>query len=194
MKKFLTVVMLLLFLCSCKKDKPEETEIPEYTFEIQSEKVDMSGYEGVTSTKHNFRLIKLSEVFRTIDEGSSGVFFLGRTNCGCCQEVTRILNEAAIESDVTIYYIDPYDEDFNLVSDTEVRERTLNYLYDILGENEEGSKDLMTPHVFTVINGHFGDSQVCFDYMKVDNFDPDKKAEALKSRYLEMLEPFKNQK
>ena len=75
----------------------------------------------------------------------------------------------------------------------EMREKTMNYLYDILDENEEGEKDLMTPHLFTVINGHFGDSQICFDNMRVDNADAKKKAKALKKRYLEMLEPFKKQ-
>ena len=191
MKKFILILLMLLLLCSCK-DKPE-AEVPKYTFDIQSDRVDMSGYDGVTSTKHNFRVVKLSEVFRTIDEGSSGVFFLGRTNCGCCQEVTWILNEAAMETDVIIYYIDPYDEEFNLVSDAEMRQKTMDYLYDILDPNEEGEKDLMTPHFFTVINGHFGDSQVCFDNMKVNNSDPEAKAKKLKDRYLEMLEPFKNQ-
>ena len=190
MKKTVLVLLMLLLLCSCKENKTIEK--PEYTFEIQSDRVDMSGYDGVTSTKHMFRVVKLSEVFRTIDEGSSGVFFLGRTNCGCCQEVTCILNEAATETGVTVYYIDPYDEEYNLVSDAEIRKKTMEYLYDILDENEEGEKDLMTPHFFTVINGHFGDSQVCFDYLKVENSDADGKASKLKKRYLEMLEPFKN--
>ena len=189
MKKSLIILLMLLFLCSCKKEK--EIEVPEYTFEIQSERIDMSGYDGVTSTKHNFRLVKLSEVFRTFDENSSGVFFLGRTNCGCCQEVAKILNEAAMEYGVTVYYIDPYDEEFDLVSDLEMRQKTMEYLYDVLDENEEGEKDLMTPHFFTVINGHFGDSQVCYDHMKVDNSDPEGKAAKLKERYLEMLKPFK---
>ena len=192
MKKFILILMMFLLLCSCKEEK-KESEIPGYTFEIESERIDMSGYEGVTSTKHNFRIVKLSEVFRTIDEGSSGIFYLGRTNCGCCQEITRILNEAAMELNVNVYYIDPYDEDYDLVSDVEIRKKTMEYLYDILDPNEEGEKDLMTPHVFTVINGHFGDSQVCFDHMKVDNSNKEKKASALKSRYLEMLEPFQNQ-
>lgn len=191
MKKFVLLILMLLLLCSCKEEK--KTEIPKYTFEIQSDRIDMSGYDGVTSTKHKFRIVKLSEVFRTIDEGSSGVFFLGRTNCGCCQEVTKVLNEAAMEADVTVYYIDPYDEEFDLVSDAEMRQKTMEYLYEILDPNEEGEKDLMTPHFFTVINGHFGDSQVCFDNMKVNNSDPESKAKLLKNRYLEMLEPFKNQ-
>ncbi|MBO4918560.1 MAG: hypothetical protein J5365_00230 [Erysipelotrichaceae bacterium] len=193
MKKILLILMMFLMLCSCRNEEERETEIPEYTFEMQSEPIDMSGYDGVTSTRHKFRIIRLSEVFRTIDEKSSGVFFIGRTNCGCCQEVVMILNEAAMECDVNIYYIDPYDEDYNLVSDMEMREKTMNYLYEILDENEEGEKDLMTPHLFTVINGHFGDSQICFDNMRVDNADAEKKTKALKKRYLEILEPFKKQ-
>ena len=97
-----------------------------------------------------------------------------------------------MEADVNVYYIDPYDEEFDLVSDGEMRKKTMEYLYEILDPNEEGEKDLMTPHFFTVINGHFGDSQVCYDHMKVEGNDPDTKAAKLKARYLEMLEPFKS--
>ena len=67
MKKIVLLFITLLLLCSCNTEK-KETEIPEYTFVIQSTTIDMSGYDGVTSTKHKFRLVKLSEVFRTIDE------------------------------------------------------------------------------------------------------------------------------
>ena len=55
MKRCFLLLCVMLVLSSC--GKKNETEKISYNYEIVSKSVDMSGYEGVNSVKHNFRLI-----------------------------------------------------------------------------------------------------------------------------------------
>ncbi len=184
MKKLLLCFLLLLVLCGCKGK--QEIPTPEYPYQIVSDKVDMSGYEGVSSTDHKFRLIKVQELFNTIDLRSSGVFYLGRHNCNCCQKVSRYLNEVAKELDVTVYYIDVYNPDEPL-TEKELQDKLYEYLYEILGTDENGSKTLLTPQVFSIVNGEFYGSQICFDNYSLDN---EAKIEQFKDSYRSLMKPF----
>ena len=185
MKKILIVLILALSLVSCSK-KEEEALVPEYPYEIVSDRVDMSAYTGVTSTDHNFRLIKVTELFNTIDNKSSGVFYLGRTSCNCCQSVCKYLNEVAKELGVTVYYIDVYNPDEPL-TEKEMQEKLYEYMYEILGHDDEGNKTLLTPQVFSVVNGEFYGSQICFDNYKLDT---DAQIEEFKDAYRALMKPF----
>ena len=74
-KKVFIILLVLLTCASCKK--------VDYTYDISYIDVDMSEYEGMNSTQHMFRAVTVQELFNCIDNKSSGVFYLGRTNCGC---------------------------------------------------------------------------------------------------------------
>lgn len=181
-KKIICIILCLFVLCSCAK-----TETPEYTYEIKSTAVDMSAYTGVTSTNHNFREITLNELLNVIDNKSSGVFFIGFSLCNCCQRVTRYLNEVAQELNVTVYYIDAYNEETPL-TEKKNQEILYEYLGDIISLDENGQKILLTPHVFSIINGKPIGSQICFD-----NFDIDASEDQLnkfKDAYRKILKPF----
>lgn len=181
MRKLLIILLICLGLCSCSK----EEETVNYTYEIQSKKVDMSAYEGVNSTNHNFRLILPSELFKAIDAKSSGVFYLGRANCGCCQQICRYINEVAKELNVTVYYIDAYNQEEPL-SDEENYNKLFEYMEPILKE-VDGEKTLLTPHVFALINGELKDNQVCFDGYSIDT---DSNIERFKDVYRKIMKPF----
>ena len=186
MKKILILfLVLLIFGCSNNNNKPN------YPYEIQSEKVDMSAYNGVTSTNHNFRLIVPSELYKCIDNKSSGIFYLGRNNCNCCQTVCSYLNEVAQELDVTVYYIDVFNEKEPLTI-KENQDQLYEYLYDILGLGEDGEKVLLTPHVFSVVNGEFYDSLICHDGMQMDAIPTSQQIEVLKNKYRNIMKPFIN--
>ena len=73
MKKLLLIFLLILSACA-------ESNKPNYPYEVKAEKVDMSMYEGVSSTKHNFMKTKASELFKCFEEKSSGIFYIGRKN------------------------------------------------------------------------------------------------------------------
>ena len=188
MKKILIVLLcLLLFSCSSNSSKTNTT--PEYPYEIVSKQVDMSSYEGVSSTAHNFRAITVSELFNTIDNKSSGIFYLGRSNCGCCQTVCKYISQAATKAGVTVYYIDVYNQDEPL-TDPELQDKLLKYMYEIANTDENNEKVLLTPHVFSVVNGEFYGSQVCYDNLELDYNPTDKQVEALINVYLKIFEPF----
>ena len=188
MKRIVFFLSVLLVLCGC--NKKEEIPVPEYPYEITSSRVDMSEYEGVTSTDHNFRLIRVEELFNTIDEKSSGVFYLGRTNCGCCQRVCRYLNEVAKELNVTVYYIDVYNEEEDLADDKQLQDKLFGYLYEILGTDGEGNRTLLTPQVFSVVNGEFYGSQICFDDHELDTEPTQTQIEKFKDSYRKIMKPF----
>lgn len=192
MKKIISILLLLFITLGC-------SENPTYQYEIESYDVDMSQYEGVSSTNHMFRRIVVEELFNCIDNKSSGVFYLGRENCGCCQSTTRYLNEVAEELGVTIYYINPYDKDSPLVDDDseivceECKERTdklKEYLYEILDENSDGEKVLQTPEVFSIVDGKFYGYMICMDSQRWDNPPTQKQIDKLKDRYRRILKPF----
>ena len=187
MKKFFIILCVVFLLSSCGKKEENKPEI-KYTYEIISKSVDMSGYEGVNSVKHNFRLIRPTELFNVIDNKSSAVFYIGRTNCGCCQRVCRYLNEVALELGVTVYYIDAYNEEEPL-TDPDLQNKVKEYLDPILGE-EDGEKTLLTPQVFSVINGELALSQICFDNYVLDPTPTEDQIEKFKDSYRAILSPF----
>ena len=183
MKKLLIVLMLvLLYSCSNNPGKPR------YTYDIQSETVDMSAYEGVLSTKHNFRSIVADEFFNAYDNKSSGIFYLGRSNCNCCQTITKYLSEVASEMGVTVYYMDAYNQK-QPITEKETFNKMLEYMNPILNE-EDGEKVLLTPHVFTLINGKYVGSQICHDNLDFDNNPTEQQINTLKDIYRAMFEPF----
>lgn len=189
MKKLFIVLIISLMLFSCSKKKEDDSSIVKYPYEIKSKQVDMSAYEGVSSTNHNFKKITVDELFNTIDKKSSGIFYLGRSNCGCCQRVTKYMSQAAMQAGVTIYYIDVYDEEQPLTNQA-IQDKLLKYMYDIANTDDNNEKVLLTPHVFSVVNGEFYGSQVCYDGMELDPSPSEKQVKTLINAYLKIFEPF----
>ncbi|MBQ6334879.1 MAG: hypothetical protein IJI46_07430 [Erysipelotrichaceae bacterium] len=188
MRKIIACLFILLLLVSCgRKQEEEETLKPEYTYEIVSTRIDMSAYEGVSSTDHNFRLISVKELFNVIDNKSSGIFYFGRENCNCCQRVCKYLDEVAKELNQTVYYIDAYNQQDGLIEDKQLQEKLSSYLEPIMGFGEDGEKTLLTPHVFSVVNGEFYASQICFDDYSLDS---ETQIEKFKDSYRNIMKPF----
>ena len=189
MKKYSLIFLIFLMLVACNKKDNDSSDKPQYTYTIVADDVDMSSYPGVNSTLHNFKSVTVSEFFNTIDNKSSGIFYLGRSNCGCCKTVTKYVNEVAQELGVTIYYIDVYNEKQPL-TDRELQDKLKLYMHDILNEDDKGEKAIYTPHLFTVINGELSKNLICYD--DVDFTDPPsaKQENNLKNIYREIMEPF----
>lgn len=185
MKKLIALIALLFIVCGCQE---KETVKPEYTFEIVSENIDMSAYSGILSTDHKFRKVSIDELYRTIDMKSSGVFYVATSTCGCCQNITKYLNEVAKEMDVTVYYVDVYDPDHDL-SLAENQELYRNYLEEIMGTSD-GEKVILTPHLIVIVNGEFYGSQICFDGLNLSDVSTEKEIEKIKSVYKKLLKPF----
>ncbi len=153
MKKITGLLLTLLLAISLLGCSKEEAQF----IEIASFDVDMSGYESMPSTNHHFRGITPEEFMRVYEEDGSGIFYIGYTGCPNCQAMVPTIEEAAIETDSTVYYLDPYSEDYDFFSYLDDIMATLD---PILRHDSDGTATIYTPHIFTLINGEFGTSYI----------------------------------
>ena len=181
MKKLVLLLIALLCLCACT-EKPDMSE----PFELETYACDMSGYEGLSSTKHMFKGTTVKELERTINEKGYGVFVLSREGCDHCQMSMRYLNEVAEELGVTVYYIDAMSDVYPILG-TDNYQILYDILYTTLNEGDNG-KEIQTPEVFTVIDGVISKYQIGTTWKGLDYDDND--INELKSVYRKMLTPF----
>lgn len=184
MKKLLLILSLLLCLCGCEK-KPDYSK----PYDLFTYSADMVGYNGLESNDHNFLGTTVSELKRLIEEKGYGVFVLSSTFCPHCKIAMQYLNEVSKELNVKVFYLDGTSKEYPIV-DSEDYDVLFNLLYDILEEGAEG-KDIQTPHVFSLIDGKFVESQVGTTWQGLDYSEKD--IENLKERYREILKPFSSQ-
>jgi hypothetical protein len=182
MKK-ISIILVMLLLTACTSEK-----VVNYNYTINAKTVDMSSYDGVNSTNHNFKLALPNDLFNVIETKSSAVFYLGRSDCSCCQTCVKYLNQVALELGVTVYYIDAYNPE-EPCTDEEMYEKLFNALYPILDE-KDGEKDLYTPHVFSIINGEFDGSLICVGNLDWSHHETTKQIDGLKDAYYKILKPF----
>ena len=181
MKKIICLLILLLCLSACNK-KPDMSK----PFELETYACDMSGYEGLSSTKHMFKGTTVRELERTVNEKGYGVFVLSRTGCNHCQMAMQYLNAVAEELGVTIYYIDAMSDEYPILG-TDNYDILFDLLYTTLNEGDEG-KEIQTPEVFTVVDGIITSSQVGTTWTGSDYDEND--INELKAVYRKMLTPF----
>jgi len=81
-------------------------------------------------------------------------------------------------------------EENEITDNVEVKNKLFDYMYDILGYDEDGNKAFLTPHLFTVINGKLSGSQICADGVAFDAQPSQKQIEKLKNVYKRILKPF----
>ncbi len=153
MKKISILLMTFLIAISLLGCSKEETRF----IEIESYDVDMSGYEDMPSTNHHFKGITPTEFMRVYEEDGSGVFYIGYTGCSSCQATVSLIEEAAIETDTTVYYLDPYSEEYDFFS---YMSDIMAILDPILRHEDDGTATIYTPHIFAMINGEFGQSLI----------------------------------
>ncbi len=141
--RLFTLLFLSAFLFGCSAKKTL-TVIP-----LQSFKVDMSAYKGVRSADHHFLGTAPDELFRCIEEKASAIFYIGDTGCPNCQEAAHLIEQAAEELDVTVYYLDAYSKQYPLRD----RVEELKAALDPVLTEINGSKDIYMPFLFTIENG-----------------------------------------
>ena len=184
MKRLLSTLLVLLMLVGCSSDYPKPDLSTSFTLETY--KADMSGYQNLKSTGHMFLGTTVSELKRTVDEKGYGVFVLSRTGCNHCQLAMQYLNEVADELGVYIYYIDAESETYPILG-TDNYDTLYEILYDVLAE-EDGEKQIQTPHVFTIVDGEITSSQIGTTWTGSNYTDSDVKK--LEDTYRKMLTPF----
>lgn len=183
MKKLFLVLVLLLSLFGCGNQNQELNYV-----DIEGYAVDMSGYNGVSSTGHNFVGITPDELIKVIDEGGSAIVFMGYTGCHVCQEVARYINEVAQELDVTVYYLNCTSEQYPLRD--AAYDNVVESLNDILRTNESGDKTIYTPHVFSIINGVPQSGHISVVNSWQEGNPSEESIQELENIYREIMQPF----
>ncbi len=189
MKKILTILACLLLLVGCSSTSSAKPDF-DSGFTIETYKADMSGYENLKSTGHMFLGTTVLELKRTIDEKGYGAFVLSRTSCSHCQIAMQYLNQAAEELGVYVYYIDAESDAYPILG-TDNYDTLYNALYDVLAEDDEGNKELQTPHFFTIIDGEIVGSQIGTTWNGNSYSESD--ANKLVETYKKLLTPFINE-
>ncbi len=185
MKKLLLCLMLIL-LCACSGQQQKIVS----KVEIATSKVDMSAYQGLSSTDHQFVEVNLYDVYEFIEKGGSGIFYLGYPNCHNCQDGVRYLNEVAKELGVTVYYINIDRAEYNVAGNGEVYDEVVAKFEPILGTGKDGKKGIYTPDVFQLIDGEFGDYHVGL-VSSFSSANPSKESiNELKAVYRKLLLPY----
>ncbi len=147
---FTMVLTMMLFGCENKQDVN--------MIAIDSFDVDMSGYLDMNSVNHHFKGITPEEFIRVINEDGSGVFYIGYTNCGSCQNSVAMFEEAAEATDTTVYYLNVYPEDG--VYDFFASMDELTTILDPILRHDDGEPVIYTPHLIALVNGEFKDSLI----------------------------------
>ncbi len=184
MKKLFIVLAMILVLAGCGDGGKKPTE-PVTISTIETHNVDMSGYKNMNSTNHQFLGITPVTFLEFLKSGGSGIVYVGYDTCPVCNEAVSVLNEAAAELGVKIFYIDCYDELNPLMDHIE---EFIDATRPIL-EVRDGEPVVLTPHVMTIVNGEFIDSQIGIDGLEPNENEADR--EKVKARYIEMMEYFK---
>ena len=148
MKKSISLLLVIVFLGAVISflfvDKKHYKIIePDYT------SVDMSSYKEMNSVDHRFMRISPKELLRVIEEGESAVFYLGYASCPNCQEAVKLIDKAAEESDIFVYYINAYDAQYPLSDYLEQVEEKLAPILPV----RSGKKSIQVPLVFAVKEG-----------------------------------------
>jgi len=183
MKRLLVLLLIVLLLSGCQKEKPIKND-----FDIETYEVDMTYYSGVTSN-NCFEGTSFEELKRCVEEKGSGIFYLGYIECPFCQSTVRYLDDVAMSLNVKVYYIDAYSDKYPFITNGNL-DSFIELMYDYLPYDEEDDRKVaLTPHVFTIINGKVAQSQISFDPWNMNN-PTETQIKLIKARYKEMLEPF----
>lgn len=182
-KKIVSILFILLMLCSCNTVKPDFNS----GFSIETYKCDMSHYKGVNSVNHSFVGTTVKELNKTIIEKGYGAFVLSRESCEHCQMVMQLIDKAATDLGVTVYYIDGESDIYPIVN-TPDYDLLDSLLKPIEEPDDEGEIYLQTPHFFTVVDGKFQESILGFDIKGDEPTDKEKQNQM--SKYKNALKIF----
>lgn len=150
-------MLMMMAGCSSKKNY----SISESAYQVESHKVDMSKYPGVSSVNHQFMQVEAKELFNLYENGGTGIFVLSATWCPHCQTLMKTINEVAAERDLTIYYVSGDKEGDYPITDEDI-ERYKEVFSEYLNE-EDGKKVVLMPHVLAIANGEVVYSKISGD-------------------------------
>lgn len=191
--KVLVAVLSIFLLFGCAKPVENGTnsnkKIDVSTLnilEFDAEKADMSGYELLTDENHVFKSITLEDSIRLFDEKGSGVVYYGYRDCPFCQQAAPVINNAARDMGVDIYYVDVTSSEGRSDESYDV---LVNHIKDFL-KIEDGEPVFYVPQVFVIKDGVIVGDHLSlvesFDMSKGENMSESQQKE-LKNIYVDMI-------
>ena len=125
--------------------------------DLDSVPADMSVYDWIGDQTGDFQEITFSKALRIFKEKGSGILYFGYDDCPFCERGVPLLNEAVLETGVTVYYIDVYGP---FQPTAEEYEELMGYIEEFMIEDSSGAKAFFVPWVIGVKNGEVTASHV----------------------------------
>ncbi|MBE6122933.1 MAG: hypothetical protein IJ130_09695 [Solobacterium sp.] len=169
MMKKIMAACLAVMLCACgsgNNGKPAHTPVTIVNpVELETMTAAMGEYEFLEDDDPAFTEITLAESIRMFKEKGTGILYYGRVGCWWCQRAVPVLNEAAKEMGVTVYYIDVQ------LPTTEAAYNELDSLINSIFEKDAstGKPVFKVPEVIGVKDGEI----VGHHLSLVSSFEPD---------------------
>lgn len=187
MKKILAVLMsAVIVLTGCAK-KAEKLTITN-PVELNYEPAIMTVYDWIGENIADFREITFAESIRMFEEKGSGILYYGYNDCPFCERAVPMLNEAALETEIPVYYIDIYGPE---QPSRDQFDTLLEYIDETLIEQEDGSKGFFVPLIIGVKNGEITGSHVAlvsgFSIEDETSQMNDEQKQELKNIYLDII-------
>lgn len=192
MKKLLmAAVLAAVSLTGCSKAGDKDAEPTPVTItnpvEFETLPLVMDGYEFLEDDDPAFIEITLAESVKMFSEKGSGILYYGREGCWWCQRAVPILNEAAKQMGITVYYVD-----VNLPTSKESYDTLESYISSIFEKDAEtGNPVFKVPEVIGVkegeIVGHHLSLVKSFDPEDNDAMMNDEQKAELKKIYIDII-------
>ena len=188
-KLLMAIVLAAVSLTACSKDENKEPEQVTITNPVEFETLPlvMDGYGFLEDDDPAFIEITLAESVRMFTEKGSGILYYGREGCWWCQRAVPVLNEAAKELGVKVYYID-----VNLPTSKESYDALESHINSIFEKDAEtGNPVFKVPEVIGVkegeIVGHHLSLVKSFEPGDNDAMMNDEQKAELKQDYLDII-------
>jgi hypothetical protein len=165
---------------------------------MKTKELDMDGYKWLNDENPAFEQITMEESLRLYEEGGSGLVFYSYDTCPWCNRAVPVLDKAAKEMGVTIYYVDVYEPE--VISDKEKGTKLINRMMadldSILHHEKDENGNLQpafyTPELVAVkkgsIVGHKTSIADDFTTAGTKTTDEDQMTEAQKNELLKIYE------
>ena len=125
----------------------------------------MKDYKQLEGNVADFQQITVAESIRFIKAGGSGIIYYGYVGCPFCERAIPLLNQAVLETGITIYYVDVKAEP--IATQLEFQE-----LVDLIGStfslDQNGYPAFYVPEVIGIKNGRITGFQVAL----IDDWKP----------------------
>lgn len=151
-----TGLLLTLIACSdtSKNAKKNKHETQKNVCDVDCEVADMSEYATMQEEDHVFKEITFAKANQLLsDESFTGVIYYGYPSCPWCMEAVPIMNDAAMDHELTIYYVNKKSQDS--IDHPEEESKAISILESAyeLDKDENGEPHLYVPEVVVVKKG-----------------------------------------